>query len=191
MKSLALLLPLALLLGCGTTPEATAPSSAVVSGSPATPDTAAAPPAERTERGWAKMATGCQDFTVVVSHASKKRVLVIRGSRRSLGLIKVGDSKTVDVSASVRMLDLEVAVYDAPGGEQHYCNDAVPADAPKKTAFLSAASGTVTIKLTTLRSDHDYAIDVTVSGVTIRNGPDLETVADVTYSDVHVGWLPG
>jgi len=191
MKPLALVLPLVLILGCGSSPEPTAPSPNVAAPAP-TGETVAAPPSgERTDRGWAKMATGCQDFTVVVTHASKRRFLVIRGNRKQLGLLKVGDSKTIDVSQSVRVVDLEVALYDGPGGDQHYCNDAVPADAPKKTAFLSAASGTVTIKLTAIKSDHDYAIDVTVSGVTILNRGDLETVHDATFSDVHVGWLPG
>lgn len=181
MKSLVLL-PFAVLLGCASSPEPSAPPSV-------TPPAAPAP--ERTERGWAKVATGCQDFTVVVSHASKRRFLVIRSSRKTLGLLKVGDRKTLTVADAVRPLDLEVAVYSAPGGDQHYCSDVVPASAPKQIGMLSPASGTVTVELTALTSDHDYVIDVTVSGVTIRNQGDLETVPDATYSDVHVGWVPG
>ena len=187
MKSLALL-AFPVLIGCGSTSIASAPPSSTP---PAAESSAAAPHGERTDRGWAKLATGCQDFTVVVSHASKRRFLVIRSSRSALGLSKVGDSRTVAVSDSVRILDLEIALYDSPGGDQHYCNDAVPADAPKKTGWLSAASGTVTIELTGLKSERDYTIDVTVSGVTIQNHGDLETLPDATYSNVQVGWGPG
>lgn len=186
MKSLVVL-ALPWLSACSATPEpGTAPSSAAPE-----PRASAAAAPERTDRGWAKAATGCGDFHVQVSHASKRRFLVIGSNRKALGLVKVGDTKTLTLPDATKALDLNVSLYDAPGGDQTFCNDVVPAAAPTRTASLLPASGTITVKLTALASEHDFSVEITLTGVTVRNEDVLEPVPDATYADVRVGWLPG
>lgn len=176
MKPHAILLALALIVGCSATPASSGPK--------------ATDPIARTDRGWDSVATGCGDFTVVVAHASKRRLLVFHGHRESLGLTKVGDRKTIDLSQPAGELDLELALYDGPGAGGHYCND-VPTPTPKMTGTFTAASGTVTVELTAMKSKRDFTLTITVSGVTIRKGSDLEAVPDATYAGVLLGWIPG
>lgn len=145
----------------------------------------------RTDTGWAKAATGCGDFTLVVTHASKRRFLHVYGSRAALGLKRTGDTANLPLDGGTKS-GLAIDVYPAPGADEYYCSDIGHPDAPRKSASLPATAGTIGIKLTGFKSEHDFSVELTLQGVSVRTEDGgLERIPDATYSDVHVGWLPG
>ncbi len=145
----------------------------------------------RTDTGWAKAATGCGDFTILVTHASKRKFLHVYSSRAALGLKRAGDTATLPLDGGAKS-GLAIDVYPAPGGDEYYCSDIGRPDAPRKSVSLPAMAGTVSIKLTSFRSDHDFIVQLTLQGVSVRTEDGgIERIPDATYSDVHVGWLPG
>lgn len=128
-----------------------------------------------------------------MTHASKRKFLVIDAQKDLLGLSQVGDAVAVALSSPPdKKASLRVDTYDGTGGDSHYCNDVVT-DTPRKVGSANAVSGTVRFKLSkAVGQDGRYAIDVALEGVVVKNADGTtETVPDATYTDVGVGWLPG
>lgn len=150
-------------------------------------------PAERrTDLGWAKGAIGCGNFEVVVTHASRRKLLVIEAQKDRLGLAKVGDSVVVPLTTPPDpRASLRVDAYDAPGGDAHYCTD-VRSQTPKKVGSASATRGTVRFTLSKIGENGTYSIDVALEGVAVKAADGTtEAVPDASYTEVGVGWLPG
>ena len=142
---------------------------------------------------WSTTASGCSNFIVYASHSSGLKYLVIRASKTELGLASVGDSATVDLTPSAVSSSTEVAVdtYAHAPGFAPYCADVLVG--PQTPSHATATAGTATFTIASVgRDTPDYAVTVTLKDVVVRSADGtLETIPDVTYQNVNVGWLPG
>jgi hypothetical protein len=136
-------------------------------------------------------ANGCANFTVFAGDASGRRFLIIQADKMELGLAGLGDTATVDLATKAGGASTKVFVdtYNRVP-TQMYCTDTL--SEPYDPVSADAIQGTATFTISAVgREGGTYAITVTLRGVVINNKGKLESIPDVTYSSVGVGWLPG
>lgn len=175
--------------GSTPAPGATAPAPTPA---PAPPSTGGPVPAARLPNNkWNASASGCGNFTVFAGESTGHRFLVIQTDKQALGIASPGDTATIDLSAATASTKVFVDAYDRVPGEQVYCTDFTTE--PHVPVQSTAIQGTATFTIEALGNDRDsYLVTVALKNVIVRgaNGA-LETLADVRYSSVAVGWLPG
>ena len=176
--------------GPGPTPTATTTSTVTPPPIPPSPPTPIGPaPFFGT---WSGTASGCANFTVFAPDTSNPRYLVINASKSELGLGVLGSTATVDLANTSQAPSTDVGVDTfASAPAQPYCTDIQPSPAP--TSFHSKAlQGSVTFSVTAVGRDGGYVLTVARKNVIVR-APDggFESIPDITYTNVSVGWLPG
>jgi hypothetical protein len=184
------------LAACGGSVDKTglgpAPTTAVT-GAPTpgpAPTTGPARPPTTTPATWNPQASGCSNVFVFDGDSTGKRFLVISGDRTTLGLKGLSDSYTANLGAA-EPIHVYVDTFTKPPVEPPYCTDIVYADA-EKPVKSRAVQGQATITITSVGRDTDsYAIDVVLKGVVVKGPNGLETIPDMTFKSVGVGWLPG
>lgn len=153
----------------------------------------APPPPAQIAGSWSANAAGCSNFVVYASHTSGRRYLVVEAKKENLGIANVGDTVTIDLAS--KSASFSAAVYTdtfakAPG-EARYCSDVVTdTQEPQRS---NALEGKVTFTISGQGREGDlYSVTVKLEGVVVRNAfGNPETIPDVTYASVGVGWLPG
>jgi hypothetical protein len=145
---------------------------------------------------WSGIASGCANFTVYAADTSNPRYLVIKASKSELALGAIGTTATVNLAntSSAPSTDVGVDTFQgtSPPPEEPYCTD-VPGPT-SDFVHRKALSGTVTFKVTSVgKDDGTYALTVTVKSVVVQSQFDgeLETIPDITFVNVGVGWFPG
>lgn len=141
---------------------------------------------------WSTSAFGCGDFQIVVAATTHEALLVISGDRSALGLQRVGDATSVDLSGNGQRIDVRVEHYGKALGELPYCSDVLPSTPPPKPSIARAVSGRAIFTLSGVGREGGYAMTMTLQGVMVRqsNGT-LECIPDAMFNEVAVGWLPG
>jgi hypothetical protein len=137
-------------------------------------------------------ANGCANFTVFAGDASGRRFLIIQANKEELGIENVGETRTINLATRSAGASTKVFIdtYDRVPSQQMYCTDSIyePYD-PVRT---DAIEGMVTFTIAGVGRDGGYAVTVTLQGVVVHAATGaLESIPDVTYSAVGVGWLPG
>jgi hypothetical protein len=206
-RALLLLASLSLSFAAGCGGAVDSPSNGSSSGTPAAstlpPPDSVPPPGMTTAGGppppapiagsWSTTASGCANFVVYASHTSGRRYLVVQATKDKLGIAALGDTVTIDLAS--KSASFAAAVYadtlpKAPA-EATYCSDVIID--PQEPQRSTATEGKVTFTISSVGREGDsYAVTVKLEGVVVRNGfGNPETIPDVTYSAVGVGWLPG
>jgi hypothetical protein len=142
-------------------------------------------------QSWNGSPAGCGNFTVYRSDSTKQKYLVIQAQRDDLGIAQLGESVTVQLGPSTKSLVVSVDAYPRVPSETHYCSDIIID--PVNPITWPATRGTAKVTITRLGREGDmYAVTIELRGVVVRSpSGQLETIPDMTLSDVSVGWLPG
>ena len=160
-------------------------------GHPGTAPTPTTPVAPTPTGSWDSKANGCGDFVVYASHSSGTKFLVVDADKKALGIEKIGESSTVDFSTRQNAAKARVDVYSRAPAEAIYCSDIIID--PQTPVSWTAVAGTATFTITSFGREGGYAVTVSLKSVVVQSpdGRSRESVPDLTYSNVFVGWLPG
>jgi hypothetical protein len=154
------------------------------------PPTVVSPPA--VDNGtWSQSASGCGNFFVYATHASKTKFLTVSAVKSELGIANLGDSATIQIGVNPTKTTVSVDTYPHVPNESPYCTDYITDPMSPERAY--ATQGTLTFTISTVGSDgQSYAVDVAITGLVVQHmDGTLEAIPDVTYHDVSVGWLAG
>jgi hypothetical protein len=135
-------------------------------------------------------ASGCANFTVFKWNESMTEALVVDGFKDSLNLSTA--SRTFDLATtaapSLRVrIDRYTRVTLAP-----YCTDVRNPDQEAPHVWTAVAgTATITLDRDTVTAGDTYKVTVKLQNVRFSNGSKEVTLAEETFNDVVVGWLPG
>lgn len=150
-------------------------------------------PVAQIEGTWSPTASGCSNFVVYASHTSGRRYLVVQATKEKLGIANLGDTVTIDLASkgASSMASVSADTFPKAPSEATYCSDIVID--PQEPQHSTSSEGKVTFTISAVGREGDfYAVTVKLEGVVVRNGfGNPETIPDVTYTSVGVGWLPG
>ncbi|MDB4941278.1 MAG: hypothetical protein JWP97_812 [Labilithrix sp.] len=142
---------------------------------------------------WSTDAWGCRDFELYAHDATRARYLVIVVDAKARGLTNDGDTATVVIDpATASGTRVEIHAYARPQENLPYCSD-YDNGADDVTSVAPVVAGTLSIRVSTKDSANgSYNVTVTAAGLQARNADGtLESIPDLTFADVRVGWLPG